>query len=827
MSEQEAPNKLEFEIEFLSDYHVGAGYGLGMQVDSALLRDGDNVPVIRGTMLAGLLREALVNLLTLKPLQSYQSCQSGNQEDDGPAYCRRLGAGGALCPVCRIFGSPRHPKPWHFSSARPVRLTSPQQNGARRWVAGETGAQTVMRVRVNPRTRRAEDNKLFSCEIGDGSLRFHFTAEYSGAGQTLEEDAVLLLAAARMVRKLGAGKHRGQGECSIHLKNSQLEQQLLQHFEAMLQGKAPSSAASSTSTYVQSMPAPAIGQPHSYRLHVLLRTDEPLLLARRLEAGNQYETSLIVPGVTLRGACAWRVAHRFGATIEAPESAQAQDFVALFFQDALSFSHLYPVQISAADPQQGYLALPAPRDLVTCAQHLGYPPPAAERGHGVWSQAWDGPPPDSCPLCTRAGEASAAGSGAGKLETIDGFITLNPVAPSQNFTPRRRSEMHISIDPTSHRVRSGDLFGYTALDAGQFFAGEITCTDAQVWEALRAAAGLMPLGQPSELRLGKATRRGHGKVTLWFSERDAPPWQNAPLEQRVTTAEQVILTLLSETIVVDAWGRYARGFDAGWLQRWLRLPGAAGVKVEPERRFSQTRTIDAFQGKLGLPRWRDEALAAGSTVKLQFTGITLAELQPLLKRAESEGVGLRREEGYGRVGFNLPFQQSRGMGRQTGYEDWRLPAIDLEPLQLGDEADNDPATRIARFTAAWRMKLEARLSPERSEELFKDARFEAAARLLHLAGTTSEGDAIPELEHLGEVPFAPDGDVEGREKKNFFKDKGKNSVAVINELRGEMKKLLDTHGVDDQLRARLWREGMIMLAEVVAKPARKQAERGG
>ena len=30
-------NRLDFEIEFKSDFHVGAGHGLGQQVDSALL----------------------------------------------------------------------------------------------------------------------------------------------------------------------------------------------------------------------------------------------------------------------------------------------------------------------------------------------------------------------------------------------------------------------------------------------------------------------------------------------------------------------------------------------------------------------------------------------------------------------------------------------------------------------------------------------------------------------------------------------------------------------------------------------------------------------
>lgn len=828
MSGLQAPSKLEFEIEFLSDFHIGAGYGLGMQVDSALLRDADNVPVIRGTMLAGLLREALVNLLALKPLQHYPCCQGDNKGEGDPAYCGYLGADAVLCPVCRIFGSPRHPKQWFFSSARPLRLTTPQRNGARRWVAGETGAQTMMRVRVNPRTRRAEENKLFSREVGDGSLRFRFTAEYFGAGESREEDAALLLAAARMVRRLGASKHRGQGECTIHLADPQLEQSLLQRVEMILQGMAPAAVLSSTPVYQQQLLSTAGDQPHSYRLHVLLRTDEPLLLARRLEAGNQFETTLVIPGAALRGACAWRMAQKASAALETVEGVQEQNFISLFFQDELFFSHLYPVEISRRDPQQGHLALPAPRDLVTCAQHPGYPQPAAEKGHGIWSQTWDGPPPDICPHCVRQGQEPAFDRSIGKLEAVDGFITLNPAAPSQAFAPQRRSEMHISIDPKSGRVRSGDLFGYTALDAGQFFVGEITCTNAQVWETLRTAAGLMPLESSSELRLGKATRRGHGKVTLRFSEAPVPPWQNAPLAQRVTTTEQVILTLLSETIVVDAWGRYARGFDSGWLHRWLRLPGAVAVRIDPERSFSQARPVDAFQGKIGLPRWRDEALVAGSTVRLQFTGIALAELQRLLERVESEGMGLRREEGYGRVGFNLPFQQSYGMDTHSTYEDWRLPATDLEPLRLGGEADNDPATLVARFLTTWRFRLEAKLSPEKSEELFKDTRFEAAARLLHIAGDGPESDLKSALDKLGKAPILTGEDFQKRDKQNFFEGKGKNSSEVIYDLLGELQKLLDSSAKESSaLRTRLWREGVIILAELVAKPARKQAERGG
>jgi len=51
--------KLKFKLQLQSDYHISAGHGLGAGIDSALQRDADGAPVIRGTTLNGLLRDGL------------------------------------------------------------------------------------------------------------------------------------------------------------------------------------------------------------------------------------------------------------------------------------------------------------------------------------------------------------------------------------------------------------------------------------------------------------------------------------------------------------------------------------------------------------------------------------------------------------------------------------------------------------------------------------------------------------------------------------------------------------------------------------------------
>src|SRR5437868_2867375 len=108
---------LTFEIALHSDYHISAGHGLGARVDSALLRDVDGVPVIRGTTVTGLLRDGLWRLVQLPPMQQYRRCKASGLIDQGErSYCGERGSSKSECPLCRLFGSPMHPKRWRISS---------------------------------------------------------------------------------------------------------------------------------------------------------------------------------------------------------------------------------------------------------------------------------------------------------------------------------------------------------------------------------------------------------------------------------------------------------------------------------------------------------------------------------------------------------------------------------------------------------------------------------------------------------------------------------------------------------------------------------------
>lgn len=809
--------RLEFTITFHSDFHVGAGHGLGLQVDSALLRDPDNIPVIRGTVITGLLRDSLRKLLQLKPLSGYCRCKASGAQD-GNAYCNASDP----CPVCAIFGSPQSPKQWSISSARPVGLEAPQQQ-RNKWKAGETGALVGTRVRVNPRTRRAEENKLFTREAGDGSMQFHFVATYRDDEPSAVAHAAWLLAAARFMRNLGASKRRGLGECSIHLHNAQEEQRLLDTFEQILKGQLPTQP-SSPNTAPQRITLPEHTGEQPYRVQVLIRADEPLLIARRAEAGNQFETIESIPGGVLRGALAWRVVHHAGQTFDAQDGDSFRNFVQLFFRDAVAFSPLVPVQLGT-HAFQGYATIPAPRDLVTCELHPGYAVQSKDEGHGVWSRAWDDDMLQFCPVCRKEAEEQGRPDPETRLETVSGFLPLNSAGLTTKFSPKQSVEMHIRLDPQTGRVQSGDLFGYVALEPGQFFVGEVTCANAEVWKALQQAAGVKALGQMNELRLGKASRRGYGRVSVVFREAQAAPWHGPELSQRITDPRKVVLTFISDAIIADPWGRFVQGFEEGWLRRELELPADVSLQLEPERCFSAVRAVDSFNAKLGLPRTRDMALVAGSSARLTFTGIKPDALRELLKTAELRGLGLRRDEGYGRVVFNHPIYQH--------LQSWTVPALDLRPLHLGQAADNHEAAKMSTFVEDWRQELaNERWNWQEFGRTSKHAqRFEAVARRLHTTSLTSAAAIRDELNAFGKPETLLPQQVlrevaPGRTKTNFYQQDGKHGMDQIITLLEALETSLDQDNSSNEVRHQRWRTGLRMLADRISAETRPQLQAG-
>lgn len=751
--------ELRFQLTLKSDYHLSAGFGLNSQVDSSLLRDGDQVPVLRGTTIEGILRDGLWRLLQTAPALKQQfephalsvANRLAKRQSAATAYCETA----QVCPLCRIFGSPVSPKRWRVSSARPAGATAPfsQRN---QWEKGVTGAAVAARVRINPRMRRAEPRKLFKQEEGDRRLTFTFTLSCESHDPITASEGALLVAAARMVRRFGSSRRRGRGECAIHLiaedgtPDQTTEAELLNQFQqTWLSATQPAPAIITDAVWA----LPTSGADNPLRFRVIVRADEPVVVARRAEAGNMFDCLDYINGSTLWGALAneaatrWRLRRRednredqFYQTNDAYRA-----FVGLLLRGLVRVSALYPASYVASrvGTDSLYPTIPAPLDLLTCKTYRGF---SAGDGntdhHGARGYAVQPSVPQSCERCNEP------------LVPLNDFLPIKDEAQRIRGA-KTRSELHPRINPQTQRVATGDLFGYVALESGQYFIGELWCQSAATWQALCELNGKLKKEGVFQLRLGKATRRGYGLVSVWIEDLTSG-WRGLPIEQRVTSlTDPITMTLLTDAIVTDTWGRFHQSLDREALCGIFK-DHLAPASITPINSFCQTRAVDSFNNHLGLPRWRDLALQAGSAAGFTLQGVS--DLY-VLKRIESEGIGLRRHEGFGQVVFNHPLYKGG-----AGITGTNIPIRDAVKLS-GPSSSSIAATikNNAEQIAQWSRDL---LDEEQfTSRLYSDPRWDAIARWLYTATGCSISDLQTQLRQFGSPSLLTS---EPREPKEFF-----------------------------------------------------------
>jgi len=640
--------RLVFEIRMLSDFHVGSGRRGGYAVDSALLREVDGRPGLRGSTIGQLLRESAREILATKAMEHYAACAASGKAA-GERYCGHRGTDASPCPICHVFGSPRTPRRWRFSSAW---LDDSGPAPIRR-VPDGWGAEAVARVRVSPAMRRAEPDKLFSEEVGDRRLVFRFDAQWGASGDAPADEIAFLAAVARNWRHLGKGRRRGRGHCRVVLlsiDDQPAGDDQLEGFRRYWLDRRWEPSTGFTATLDQPVVLDYGRQQVGarWRVGVVLQLMEPMLVARRAMAANQFDGLTVLPGNVLLGALADRAIQR-GALGDPGSRAT---FIRLFKRGDASFGFLSPATVSP-NGDRLHPSFAAPLDVFRCKQR---PRDRVRDPHDDLSFTTQSSKSLFCPACESAGNEDTG------VKALEGCWTLRG-GSLQLVSPVRREELHTRINPSTQRVQAGDLFGYIALESGQYLYGEIVCRDEAAFEALRRLSAL-PADQQTALtlRLGKATRRGYGLVRTIFMPGAPPVHTSEALRQRLPDPRQAFtLHMLSDTVIADAWGRFPNGFESGWLSESL------GVQVSVERGFARSREIDAFSGHLGLPRWRDRALVAGSAVAIRVADseVTSEQIYDALARAEVEGIGLRRGEGYGRVVVNHPIYRhlvDRGSG---------------------------------------------------------------------------------------------------------------------------------------------------------------------
>lgn len=707
--------ELKFTLTFESDWHINAGFGADGKADAVIERDSQGKPVISGTTLKGVFRDALYDLAL-------------NLEKDTD-------------DITEMLGAPGRDSRWHFGAA--------QTKNTRESVVA-TG------VRVDPRYRRAEDNKYFKRELGVAEV-FTFSVTGTAANdETALQEVEWLVAASAYIERLGGRRRRGNGKCIISLvdqNHQNLYEELLKSFEKRHCGGTHQITDSwKTSVIVQDgfVFIPHDAHP-SHRYRIILYTERPIIIAEKPEAGNVYQGQIVIPGSTVRGAFAEKSQP---GDLKANDPTKYDIFKRLFILGGLRFSHLNPLEVSDG---VGIPVVQLPMGLQQVAT----------------SQ-------DTFTSVFQNLSEHKAFSGWGRLQN-----------DFQKASYHTEPHPHVRINPDLKRASDGDLYTYEAIPAGRYYTGELYLADGD-WQSIGELLRVN-IGQTFQLRIGKGRNRSYGQVKVVIvpmTEDEPPAWIHNPLEDRLKAASsnELYITLATDTILQDPWGRFYGRFEPDWLAHELQSSDMKVMAADDERpaQVVRTKLVESFDARSGLPRWRDKALVAGSTARLVFADGKRPS-DEVLKDIEEQGIGLRRSEGYGRVIFNHPAHTAE---QWSGFAE----AIAISSNLIMPKRKSTPQ---ARFTNTW-------------NEILKDLR---TNNCRHLWTAKYESAAQSMAHYLIQTLNHPPEQVLADLNKSFSETAaGKDSAERYQEVAKFAHDQL--HAVFTERRNH-WRKGVILLAEAL------------
>lgn len=375
-----------------------------------------------------------------------------------------------------------------------------------------------------------------------------------------------------------------------------------------------------------------------HRMIAALKSPLTIQLNRQ---SSDSQTLKHLPGSTLRGALAGKYLRGVG-------SSDDDGFKTLFLQNPAAFPNLLPLALESADSRV------LPLSVVSCKRQTGF---AAAGKHGVSDllaektaaridPAFD--PEKRCPHCRE------------DMKPLEGFWN-NALTRPRSGQPTLIAKRHTGIDRDTGTVSLSNFFTTQAMadhfkeeKTGDFhpqrLTGSLRLDSAQV-------DALIPLLEGPVFAGGDRTR-GYGELEISI-EADPRPPSTPDLQEwsdRFTAKAAPLLTngpemppglyftldLESDAILVDPFLRPTHTPP-------INLDGVSLVM-----KMARGKTIRGWNAAWGLPKPDEMAVAMGSVFLYRFTGSGVDELASFLQGLLDSGIGLRKEEGFGRISICNP-----------------------------------------------------------------------------------------------------------------------------------------------------------------------------
>ncbi len=350
-------------------------------------------------------------------------------------------------------------------------------------------------------------------------------------------------------------------------------------------------------------------------------------------------TKDLIPGSILRGALAEYLIMR-------GRESEIKEFIA-----NMRFGFLYPSKSPALLP------LPLPATSLGCKNNSGF---KSEKAHGIFDALLASVAYEELrkftefpvPLTFKCKECGS------RMDKVSGFYTEEG-GKYKKVEVKRTSQTKVAISRRRKTSESEMLYSITAIRPGNVFVGKIL-GDTDKLEVLLDAL--------NEVGIGAFTTRGYGMVEARKAE-----IRTGGIEERVESFNRRLrevwsdiasIALNKDKIPEEPTGTYfsvdvlspAILRDHSGLSTLKLQLNLGEKKVEPVLFSAYHEFIGGWSTAWGLPKETTYGAGTGSTYVFKLDE-EREELYHELERIELEGIGRRRDEGYGDVLICHPFHK--------------------------------------------------------------------------------------------------------------------------------------------------------------------------
>ena len=372
----------------------------------------------------------------------------------------------------------------------------------------------------------------------------------------------------------------------------------------------------------------------------------PLMVRQKRQTGTPHTLDYL-PGSTLRGALA-------ATCLRTGKTAASSFFKKLFLDHPVHFCDLLPV------PDGESISSVLPLTAISCKREPGF-----DR-HGVFdtlavmaASRIEKIPPDKA-----SWECPHPGCGE-DMKPFGGFWNSNLDCP-RKFEPNVIVNRHTGIDRTTGTAATSMFFitqaiaeYYKGADIHdpefypQYLSGGIFLDDQEVDLLLTL------IGNP--VFAGADRTRGFGELSLELrqvADQGAYLPESESIDKWSRIFRKRLKSRMSKAPEKGVYFSVKLESNAILLDQFLRpvseIDALASLNVEPIAKVTGAKMIHGWHAAMGLSRPDDMATAMGSVFLFRYKGDDINSLTEGLKSLVINGIGVRREQGFGRVSICDP-----------------------------------------------------------------------------------------------------------------------------------------------------------------------------